>query len=544
MYFNLVIEVLGGLALFIFGINRLSSGLQKVTSNKLKTVINAATKRPWSSVLVGLFTTMIIQSSSATSVMTVGFVNAGLITLRQAIGIIMGANIGTTITAQIVSFNIIDMLAFPIIIIGTLMYFLARRRRTKNIGMTIIGLGLLFLGMTIMKTALEPLRYNESFKNFLLTFSKNPFLGILAGLIITAIFQSSSATIGILIAMASQGLIPIEAAIPILIGDNIGTCSTALISSIGTTVTAKRTAFSHLMFNIFGTIIFVILLYGFKLQSFIVSITGTSVPRQIANIHTLFNVVTTIVLFPMIGLLEKMALKIIPGKDVTVPKNALYLDNRLIDTPALALEQVKKELLRLTRIAQTMLDLTFERLHKKDMNIEKKILDREAAVDSVTEDIIRYLTKISQKSLGQRLSNKLTNLLHIAYDVERAADHVESILYLVLIKEENNSPFSEVASEELDLLYNRVNSLFNSLIAGMENSNIKKLKQCEKIESEIDILVKEIRSNHLKRLQKGECQPLTGVVFSDIVMHLERVGDLLHGISRNLLNIKEFKISR
>jgi len=484
MYFKLVIELLGGLALFIFGINRLSDSLKKITSNKLKTVINTLTKKSWSTVLVGLFTTMLIQSSSATSVMTVGFVNAGLLTLRQALGIIMGANIGTTVTAQIVSFKI-DILAYPLIIIGFLMHFLSRRRRYKNIGMTIIGLGLLFLGMTVMKGALGPLKDNEIFKNFLLNFSRNPFYGILAGLGLTALLQSSSATIGLLIALASQGLMPIEAAIPILIGDNIGTCSTALISSIGTTVTAKRTAFSHLIFNILGT-------------------------------------------------------AVIPGKDITVHKNALYLDSRLIDTPSLSLEQAKKELLRVTKITQTMLNLSFERLYKKDAIIEKKVLDRESAVDSITEDIIRYLTKVSQKSLGLRLSNKLTNLFHIAYDTERAGDHAESILYLMLVKEENNMTFSKIAFHELETARDKVNHLFNILISGMENNNLEKLKQCEKIESEIDLMVKEIRISHLKRLQNGKCMPLSGVVFADIILHLERTGDLLFGISRNLLNIEQY----
>jgi len=539
MYFKLVIELLGGLALFIFGINRLSDSLKKITSNKLKTVINTLTKKSWSTVLVGLFTTMLIQSSSATSVMTVGFVNAGLLTLRQALGIIMGANIGTTVTAQIVSFKI-DILAYPLIIIGFLMHFLSRRRRYKNIGMTIIGLGLLFLGMTVMKGALGPLKDNEIFKNFLLVFSRNPFYGILAGLGLTALLQSSSATIGLLIALASQGLMPIEAAIPILIGDNIGTCSTALISSIGTTVTAKRTAFSHLIFNILGTAVFVILLYVFRLQPLIISLTGESVPRQIANIHTAFNVATTIILFPMIGLFEKVVLKFIPGKDITVHKNALYLDSRLIDTPSLSLEQAKKELLRVTEITQTMLNLSFERLHKKDTIIEKKVLDRESAVDSITEDIIRYLTKVSQKSLGLRLSNKLTNLYHIAYDAERAGDHAESILYLMLVKEENNMTFSKIAFQELEMSHDKVNHLFNILISGMENNNLKKLKQCEKIESEIDLMVKEIRTSHLKRLREGKCMPLSGVVFADIILHLERTGDLLFGISRNLLNIEQY----
>jgi phosphate:Na+ symporter len=535
MYIKLVIEVLGGLALFIFGISILSNSLQKVTSNKLKTVVNTLTKRSWSTVLVGLFTTMLIQSSSATSVMTVGFVNAGLITLRQAIGIIMGANIGTTVTAQIVSFKI-DILAFPLIIIGFLIHFLSKRRRYKNIGMTIIGLGLVFLGMTVMKGALEPLRENEVFKNFLLVFSSNPFYGVLAGLGLTALLQSSSATIGLLIALATQGLLPIEAAIPILIGDNIGTCSTALISSIGTTITAKRTAFSHLIFNIFGTIIFAVLLYGFGLQPLIVNLTGKSIPHQIANIHTVFNVVTTIILFPMIGLFEKIVIKLFPGKDITVHKNALYLDKRLIQTPSLSLEQTKKELLRVTKITQTMFNLAFERLYKKNVIIEKKLLDRESAVDSITEDIIRYLTKISQQSLGRMLSNKLTNLFHIAYDAERAGDHAESILYLMLVKEENNMVFTKVANQELDMVYNEVNDLYNSLISGMETNNSNRLKECKKIESEIDSMVKEIRIRHLIRLQKGECMPLSGVVFSDIILHFERIGDLLFGISRNLLD--------
>ncbi|MBU2563517.1 MAG: hypothetical protein KJ568_03600 [Actinobacteria bacterium] len=242
----------------------------------------------------------------------------------------------------------------------------------------------------------------------------------------------------------------------------------------------------------------------------------------------------------MIGLFEKLVVKSFPGKDIIVHKNALYLDSRLINTPSLSLEQAKKELLRVIKITQTMLNLSFERLHKKDTIIEKKVLDRESAVDSITEDIIRYLTKVSQKSLGLRLSNMLTNLYHIAYDAERAGDHAESILYLMLVKEENNMTFSKIAFQELETAHDKVNHLFNILISGMENNNLDKLKQCEKIESEIDLMVKEIRINHLKRLQHGECMPLSGVVFADIILHLERTGDLLFGVSRNLLNIEQY----
>ena len=533
--FKLVIEVLGGLAVFIFGIGRLSESLQRLTSNTLKKIINFLAKRSWAAVLMGLTITSVIQSSSATTVMTVGFVNAGLVTLRQAIGIIMGANIGTTITAQIVSFKV-DSIAYPIIIIGTLMYFFGRKKRIKNTGMAILGLGLIFLGMIVMKNALEPLKENETFKYFLLYFSKNPFVGILVGIVITATLQSSSATIGLLIALASQGLLPFASAVPILMGDNIGTCATALLASIGTTITAKRTALAHLMFNIFGTLVFFILIYGFKIMPFIESITGSSVPHQIANIHTAFNITTTIILFPFIGWYEKFIIKIFPGQDVVVNKNALYLDIRLIKTPVIALGQVEKEVIRVSKLAHEMFKLSHERLHKNDAIIEKKLLDREAAIDSITEDTVRYLTKTSQSYLTNALSMKLTNLLHIAYDLERAADHAESILYLIDVKEENRMSFTKPASLEIEKTYEKVELLFDTLINGMENADNKKLEECEKIEAEVDAIVKETRTNHLIRLRKNECMPLSGVTFTDIVLHLERIGDLLYGISRNFKN--------
>ena len=539
MYFKLILQVFGGLILFIFGMTTLSDSLQKITSNSIKSIIVILQRKPWASVLVGLATTMIIQSSSATSVMTVGFVNAGLMTLKTAIGIIMGANIGTTITAQIVSFNVVDMLSYPLIIIGFILFFVSKRRRYKNIGMAIIGLGILFLGMNLMKQSLEPLKSNPAFKNFLLVFSKNPFLGLLAGLIITSILQSSSATIGLLIALAAQGLMPITAAVPILFGDNLGTCTTALLASAGTTVTARRTAFAHLLFNIFGTILFFVLIYGFKLSSWLFPHLGSNVPHQIANMHTIFNVTTAIILFPLIGLFEKLVVKLYPGKDVVEHKNAIYLESMLIKTPAIALEQAKKELLRLTKIVKLMLEAAFQRLNSKDTNLEKIVLDREAAVDSVTEDIIKYLTQVSRQSLTLTLSNKITNLMHIAYTTERTGDHAESMLYLMVVKEENRMLFNKIEQDELDRLNEKVMEMFDLLLDGMENANFEGLRNCEEIEMEIDAIVKSMRLNHLKRLQKGECAPLSGVIFSDIVLHFERIGDLLYDISRNLLEIGE-----
>lgn len=535
-YVTLSLKLLGGLIIFLFGMERLSSSLQKITSNRLKTVINTIAKRPWTGVFAGIAITAVIQSSSATSAMMVGFVNAGLMNLRQAIGIIMGANIGTTVTAQIVSLKV-SMLSYPLIIIGFLIFFLAKRGSLKNIGMAVLGLGLLFLGMTTMTDAFAPLKESQNFKNIMLMFGKNPFLGLALGMVTTGILQSSSATIGVLIAMAAQGLISIETAIPILIGDNIGTCITAIIASIGTTITAKRTAFSHFMFNIFGTIIFFILLYVFRLQNFIIAISGTSVPRQIANIHTMFNVITTIILLPMAGIFEKVIIKIFPGKDVVINKNAIYLEKRLIKTPVLAMEQAKKELIRLVGITNEMFNLSIERIKNKDVSLEKKVLDREVAVDSITEDIIRYLTVVSQSALAYPLSKELTNLLHIAYDVERTGDHAESILYLGRLKEENRMVFSQEAYNEIDAAHKKANELYLCLLSGATENNIDKINDCEKLESELDYLVKLARNNHLLRLQKGKCMPLSGVAFADIILHIERTGDLLYGISRNLLNI-------
>jgi len=539
-YFTLSLKLLGGLIIFLFGMERLSSSLQKVTSNRLKSVINIISKRPWTGVFAGLAITAIIQSSSATSAMMVGFVNAGLMSLRQAIGIIIGANIGTTVTAQIVSLKV-SMLSYPLIIVGFLVFFLAKRTSLKNIGMAVLGLGLLFLGMTTMTDAFSPLKESQNFKNVMLTFGKNPFLGLALGMVTTAILQSSSATIGVLIAMAAQGLIGIEVAIPILIGDNIGTCITALIASIGTTITAKRTAFSHLMFNIFGTVIFFILLYVFRLQNFIISISGTSVPRQIANIHTIFNVVTTVILLPMVGIFEKVIIKIFPGKDVVINKNAIYLEKRLIKTPSLAMEQAKKELIRLVGITNEMLNLSIERIKNKDVTIEKKMLDREVAVDSITEDIIRYLTVVSQSALAYPLSEELTDLLHIAYDVERTGDHAESILYLGRLREENRMTFSQEAYDEIDTAHQKANEIYFCLISGATENNIEQINDCERLESELDSLVKLARNNHMQRLQKGSCMPLSGVVFADIILHIERTGDLLYGISRIL--IKKEKVT-
>jgi phosphate:Na+ symporter len=540
MYFKITLQIFGGLALFIFGINVLSENLQKITSNNIKSIIGFLSKRPWASTLVGIVITMIIQSSSATSVMTVGFVNAGLMNLKTAIGIIMGANIGTTVTAQIVSLNVVELVTYPLIIIGFILFFVSKRRRYKNIGMAIIGLGLLFLGMNIMKQSFEPLKTNESLKNFLLIFSRNPFLGILAGLLITSILQSSSATIGILIALGSQGLITIDAAIPILFGDNIGTCTTALISSIGTTVTAKRTAFSHLLFNIIGTIIFFTFFYGFNLEPIVIKYMGGSVQRQIANIHTTFNVITTAILFPMIGLFEKLVTKLYPGQDTIENKNAIYLDDRLIKTPSVALEQAKKELIRLTKIVQVMDNLSFQRLKSKDTLIEKKVLDREAAVDSITEDIVQYLTQLARQSLTLRLSNKLTSLIHIAYDAERTGDHAESLLKLMILKDEKRAKFTKIEVDELEAIIEKVNKMFEVLISGMENGNSDELVCCEQLENEIDIIVKNCRLNHISRLQKGESMPVSGVIFSDILLHLERTGDLLYGISKNIIEINHY----
>jgi phosphate:Na+ symporter len=387
---NVIFGVLGGLALFLFGMKIMGEGLQKVAGDKIRKILERVTRYPVVAVLLGAVTTAAIQSSSATTVLVVGFVNAGLMTLKQAIGVIMGANIGTTITAQLIAFKLTDYV-FLIIAIGFCINFFSKRRVYHYVGQFILGIGILFLGLDVMSNAVVPLRGSPVFLDFIASFSRYPLLGVLVGIIITCVVQSSAATIGMLIALASQDIITFNAAIPVLFGDNIGTCITALLASIGTNLNARRAAVAHVMFNVTGTLIFLILLPWFR--EFVYFISPSEPARLIANAHTSFNILNTCLFLPFVGAFTKLIEKLLPGTVEIEEKGPIYLDERMFDTPAVALSLATKEIIRMGNIASRSLESAMQGFYEKNERFLEATKEDEEIIDELEREITFYLAK-------------------------------------------------------------------------------------------------------------------------------------------------------
>lgn len=528
----IIFGLLGGLALFLYGMKIMGDGLQKVAGDKIRKILERVTKYPVIAVLVGAFTTALIQSSSATTVMVVGFVNAGLMTLKQAIGIIMGANIGTTITAQIIAFKLSDYV-FLVIAIGFCFYFFSKRRIYIHIGQFILGLGILFLGLDTMSNAVVPLRESPAFLQFIASFSQYPLLGVLVGVLTTCIIQSSAATIGMLIALANQDIITFSAAVPVLFGDNIGTCITAVLASIGTNLNAKRAAVAHVMFNIIGTLIFLTFLPWFK--AFVIAISPDQPARLIANAHTSFNVLNTCLFLPFVGLYAKFIEKIVPGKVTIEEKGPIYLDERMFGTPAVALSLAKKEIIRMAGMAGRSLESAVQGFHQKDDKLLKSTSENEDMIDRLETEITFYLAKLSQKGLTQKLSGRHTGLLNCVKDFERIGDHAMNIAELAQARIDENLPFTEYALKELEKMYNLVFEAYQKALDALREEDKEKARRVIVLEPLIDKMEKELRASHMNRLNKGICYPSSGVIFLDIISNLERIGDHATNIAEVVL---------
>lgn len=523
---EILMGLIGGLGLFIYGIQLMSDGLQKIAGDRMRKVLEALTTKPWRGALVGAGVTALIQSSSATTVMLVGFVNAGLMNLQQAIGVIMGANIGTTVTAQMIAFHI-DKYALPTIGIGFAITFIGKRKLHKFFGQALLGFGILFLGLLLMKGAIGPLRENATLTDFLFTFGDKPLLGVLAGMLFTAIIQSSSATVGLVIASASQGILTIHSAIPIVLGAEIGTCVTAMIASVGTSLGARRSALAHLMFNVLGTILFLSIL-----PIFIKTVTFTSpnIARQIAVAQTSLNVTCTLIGLPLVGLFAKTVSWLIPGEEVLIERGPIYLDTHIMSTPSIALGQATKEITRMANLTAEMLDYGIEMFAKPNSHLKKQVERREDAVDNLAAEITRYLSKVSQQSLSPEQSRRLIVLMHTVNDVERIGDHAENIMQLGELKSHERAPFSKFAHQEMEGLYSKVESMYKNMIVAFETDDKKLAKKCQEYEDVIDTLVRDARIEHIRRLNTGVCSPTAGVIFLDLISNLERVGDLANNL--------------
>ena len=531
---EIAISLLGGLGLFLYGMNLMAEGLQKSAGDKLKKIVEKLTSNTVMGVLVGTVVTAIIQSSSAATVMVVGFVNAGIMSLSQAIGVIMGANIGTTVTAQLVSFKL-EAIAPVALGIGIILYLFSKKEKTKELATILLGFGILFTGMEFMKDAVKPLAEYEGFRRALIYFGEHQFLGIIAGFAITGIIQSSSASMGMLIALASQGLIPLSSALPILYGDNIGTCVTSLLSSIGASRNAKRAATMHLTFNVIGTLIFVLIL-NYPISALVKWLDPTDAARQIANAHTIFNVVNVLILLPFAKYIVKIVLKIMPITEEESEATAAtkYLDERIIQTPSIALGNTVKEVSRMGQKANKALEYSMNSLINKSMTDVEKTEKYEEHVNMLQKEILNYLLKLSKSPLNDEERNKVDLLFNTVNDIERVSDHAENISELSRLAIEKDLQFSDTALEEMNNIYSKAKENFNVALKGLENDDKSIISKVYEIEDEVDALDKLYRKKHIERLNNGKCTIDSGVLFLDLLTNLERISDHSCNIVNNV----------
>ncbi|MBU1809509.1 MAG: Na/Pi cotransporter family protein [Candidatus Omnitrophica bacterium] len=526
---EIIFGLLGGLGLFIYGMHRMSEGLHKISGQRMRTIMHSLTGGPKRGVLVGAGITCFIQSSSATTVMVIGFVNAGLMTLTQSLGVILGADIGTTITAQLIAFKLTDY-ALPIIGVGMIMSLLARRRVHKNIAEFLLGFGILFLGLSILTQVVKPLGGFPIFNEVMVNFSKNPLLGILAGTIVTAILQSSSVTIGMVLGLSMTGLIDLRAAIPIVLGCNIGTCITALIASIGTSIAAKRAAIAHITFKVVGVVIFLPFLGPF---AELISLTSKDITREIANAHTLFNVINVLILIPFIPLFAKLLTKFVKGKEEEEEEySPKYLDKYLLNTPPIAIEASVKEIVRTLDVAKKMVAIVMHGLRHNDLKILDKVTRREEAVDSLREAITEYLVKLMQQELGADESKKIPSLIHAINDVERIGDHADNLRNLIEQKIDSRLSFSSIALEEIERMYGGINNMIDCSMKALQTNDMNEARFIMAEECQINVMRDRFKSNHIKRLEESKCNVISGVVFLDIISNFEKIGDHLNNVAQ------------
>ncbi len=535
-YLALVTGLCGGLGLFLYGMHIMAAGLQKAAGSRLKKVLEVLTKNKLIGVLVGTLVTAIIQSSSATTVMVVGFVNAGLMNLTQAVGIIMGANIGTTVTSWLVSsaeFLQTDTLAPIAIFIGAALVLFGKKTRTNQIGEIIIGFGILFIGIEMMSNGVQPLSELEGFTTAFKEFGKNPILGLGVGLVVTAIIQSSSASVGILIALAANGLVTWDSAVYIIMGQNIGTCATALLSSIGASKNAKGAAYIHLMFNVIGSVIFSIVAYIFFMFN---PDLGARIitPYEISIVHSLFNVANTVILFPFSNVLVKIAEVMCHATktDADEEGRAMHLDDRILNSPSIAIASCVKEIVHLGKMAEKNLSLACETLINKDESAIEQIYEREKKIDNLTKVITQFLVKLCNTDVTTEENNYITSLFHTVHDMERIGDHSENLAEFTQTMIDDELEFSDTAKEELREMFGETEKCVKNSITALENDSMEYAEKVIKEEERVDGLEKGLRDKHIVRLTTNRCSPLVGVVYLDILTNLERVSDLALNVAQ------------
>jgi len=533
---TMIFEFIGGLGIFLFGIKSMGEGLQKSAGDRLRDILDRFTTNPIMGVIAGIVVTILIQSSSATTVITVGLVSAGFMNLRQAIGVIMGANIGTTVTAFIIGIDVGEY-ALPIIAIGSFLMFFFKSKKVHYLGQVFFGFGALFFGLELMSGGMKPLRELQAFHDLTLSMADHSILGVLVGTIFTVLVQSSSATIGILQSMYADGLLNIDAALPVLFGDNIGTTITAVLASLGASIAAKRAAAVHVLFNVIGTTIFLLILPLF--QTFILFLADSlklNAEMTIAFAHGSFNITNTLVQLPFIGILALIVTKLIPGEDSVVEYKSKHLDPLFIEqSPSIALGQAKEEVIRMGQFAVKGLENSREYLNTDLNKFSETALSIEDAINNLDRKITDYLVKLSSAPLTAGESETHSILMDTVRDIERIGDHFENIVELNEYKITNKVKLTEDALNDLEEMFTLTITTVSEAIEALDHHDIELAKDVVKKEEEIDQMERRLRKQHILRLNEGACTGQAGIVFVDIVSNLERIGDHAVNIAETVL---------
>lgn len=531
---DMIFGFIGGLGIFLFGIKFMSDGLQKTAGDRMRGLLETYTTNPLLGVLVGIFVTILLQTSTGTTVMAIGLVNAGLMTLRQAIGVIMGANIGTTLTAFIIGIKIEDY-ALPIIALGSFFLFFTKQKSYQYIGQVIFGFGALFLGLKTMGGGLKPLKDLQAFHDFIATLD-NPFLGVLVGTVFTVIVQSSSATIGILQQIADEGMIELYLALPVLFGDNIGTTITAVIAAIGATVAAKRAAAAHVIFNVIGTIIFIIALpLVYQLVVWLGDLTDVNIRMQIAYAHGIFNVTNALIQLPFVALIAYIVTKLISGELKQLQFGAKYLDERLLATPSVGLGQAQYEIVRMGEIARESLNDSANYFFTTDQKLSDLAIQKEELINHLDKKINEYLIKLQQSELNPQEAGRASILMQAINDIERIGDHAENMLELADYSITHKVEFSDQALDEMKHMINIADSAIDKAIQALAKNDSQLAMEVLELESELDHIEREYRKSHINRLNMNLCTGNSGAVFLDMLSNLERMGDHSKNIAQYVL---------
>lgn len=543
MIANLIFFVIGGLGLFFFGMQTMSEGLKNIAGDRLKNILHMVTRVPLMGVLAGFFITGLLQSSSATTVMVIGFVNAGLIVLRQAISVIIGANVGTTVTAWLVSFISvlnITQYALPAVGIGFGIKVFAKTRKARSWGQVIMGFGFIFMGLGFLKDAFEPLRQSQYVIDVFVRFGDNPILGVLVGMLVAMIIQSSSATIAIVQIMAFNGLISFPAAVTLMLGSDIGTTITAQLASIGANLDARRSAMAHTLFNVIGVCYMMVFVYtGWFVKGIEFIIPGEVTPRNvmfyIAVANTVFKLFNASLFLPFTKYLEKAVIWLIPKKKGSLEMSPQYLEKHLLNTPPIAIEQARKETVRMIGLASDSVSQAIKMFFEGDLSIQKQVLKIEQAVDNLQSAITQYLVELSQNDLNPEVSEELPVLIHSVNDIERIGDHAENIVEFAERKYEQRLCFSDEAINELKLMWNELSSMMIETEEALKKNDPMVAESVLGRERKINGFQETLKEAHVDRLNCGKCNIVSGILFMDLVDNMEKIGDHLTNVAQGVI---------